>query len=96
MTADRSGTPLAQKLGIRENSVLVVPNDSGHLDEVVAQLPPDPSKRTGARGAANIALSFTSAHHRQERRIAVVGRLIHPGARCGWRGRNPPRRYPQT
>jgi hypothetical protein len=78
MTAGYSGTPLDQKLGIRKDSVLVVLDDPGHFAETVAPLPPGVEVRTTARGKADVAVFFTTARRDLERRIAVLGRLVHP------------------
>jgi hypothetical protein len=78
MTAGYSGTPLAKKLGVVEGGVLVVIDDPGHFADIVAPLPPAVRVRTAARGKADVAVFFTKRRRELERRIATLGRLIHP------------------
>ncbi len=78
MNAGYSGTPLAEKLGIRKGDTLVVLHDPGHFADMVAPLPPAVKVRTSARGKADVAVFFTTARRDLERRIDTLGRLIHP------------------
>lgn len=78
MTAGYSGTPLAKKLGITSGSVLAVLGDPGNFGEMVAPLPREVTVRSTARGKANVAVFFTTERRDLERRIATLGRLVHP------------------
>lgn len=78
MTAGYSGTPLAEKLGITSGAAVVVLNDPGHFADLVDPLPEGVTVRTAARGKAGVAVFFTEERRLLERRIATLGRLIHP------------------
>lgn len=78
MTAGYSGTPLASKLGIKPGTVVMVINDPGHFEALVAPLPDDVSVRTTARGLADVAVFFTDERQELERRIESLARAIFP------------------
>lgn len=80
MTAGYSGTPLPQKLGIKEGDVVAVVNDPGHFGELVTPLPDGVTLRAGARGKADVVALFTKSEAELKRRINTIGRMIFPDA----------------
>ena len=80
MTAGYSGTPLFQKLGIKEGDVVAVLNDPGFFVQLVEPLPGPVTWRSSARGKANVVTLFTKRRSELERRIDSLGRMIYPSA----------------
>ena len=78
MTAGYSGTPLPQKLGLEQETVLVVIDDPGHFLELVSPLPDGVEIRTNARGKADTVVFFTKERTRLEARIEPLARMIFP------------------
>jgi hypothetical protein len=73
--AGYSGTPLAQKLGIKEGSTLAL------LDEpsgTVAPLPKDVTVKRQARGSADVAVAFFTDRAALERRVGALSKMIFP------------------
>ncbi|NNF62686.1 MAG: DUF3052 family protein [Acidimicrobiia bacterium] len=79
MAAGYSGTPLATKLGIKPSSTLLVVNDPGHFDEIVAPLPPGVARRKRAsRGGVNVVVLFVRSRGELDRRIDVMTKAVFP------------------
>jgi hypothetical protein len=78
--AGYSGTPLAQKLGIKEGSTLAL------LDEpsgTVAPLPAGVTVKRQARGSADVAVAFFTDRAALERRVWALSKMIFPdGGLC--------------
>ena len=77
-TAGYSGTPLARKLGIKEESVVAV---SGGPDGFLAALEPIPPGvvfRRRVQGRLDVVVFFTKARSRLEDRAEALGRAIFP------------------
>jgi hypothetical protein len=73
--AGYSGTPLPQKLGIREGStVALVAAPPG----VIGGLPPGVTVKHQARGSADVVVAFFTERREFERRVEVLGRMIFP------------------
>ena len=71
-TAGHSGTPLAQKLGIKEgHSVAVLGAPTGFANTLEG-LPPDVKVRTTTRGTNNVVVSFHTQRHDLERRVPTL------------------------
>jgi hypothetical protein len=73
--AGYSGTPLAQKLGIKEGSTLAL------LDEppgTVAPLPTGVTVKRQARGSADVAVAFFTDRAALERRVGALSKMIVP------------------
>jgi hypothetical protein len=73
--AGYSGTPLAQKLGIKEGSTLAL------LDEpsgTVAPLPAGVTVKRQARGSADVAVAFFTDRAALERRVGGLSKMIFP------------------
>ena len=73
-----SGTPLAQKLGIKAGHIVVVARDPGHFESLVAPLPEGVRLRRQARGRADVAVLFTTRRAELEQRLHPFARVIHP------------------
>jgi hypothetical protein len=73
--AGYSGTPLARKLGVKEQTTLAlfdVPAD------VLIELPPEVTVKRAARGQADVVLAFFSRRVRFTQRVAQLGRMVYP------------------
>jgi hypothetical protein len=73
--AGYSGTPLAQKLGIKQGSTLAL------LDEpsgTVAPLPTGVTVTRQARGSADVAVAFFTDRAALERRVGALSKMIFP------------------
>jgi hypothetical protein len=73
--AGYSGTPLAQKLGIRDGSVLVL---LGEPAGVITDLPQGVTVRRRAQGHADVVVAFFVARAKFEQRIGALGRMVFP------------------
>lgn len=78
MAAGYSGTPLAQKLGIGEESRVTVINEPDDFGELLAPIPGGVDFRSTLRGHADVVVFFTTQRREFERRIAAAGRAIFP------------------
>jgi hypothetical protein len=73
--AGYSGTPLAQKLGIKEGSTLALLDaPSG----TVAPLPSGVRVKRQARGSADVAVAFFTDRAALERRVGALSKMIFP------------------
>lgn len=81
--AGYSGTPLPRKLGIKEGHRVAVFDAPGHIDELLADLPPSVlMKGPGGRGRFDVILAFVSREidlvsrfDRARRRMEIDGGL---------------------
>jgi hypothetical protein len=74
-TAGYSGTPLAQKLGIKEGSTLaLIAEPKG----VVAPLPAGVRVKRQVRGVADVVVAFFTEPRAFERRIEPLGKMVFP------------------
>lgn len=74
---DYSGTPLAEKLGIRPGHVIaLVDAPEGFLDAL--KLPEGVIVRKGARGSIDVAVLFASSRARLTRRFQTLMRALDP------------------
>lgn len=64
MTAGYSGTPLPQKLGIKDGSRVALLNAPVGFDDVLGELPPRVSTRTRATGEADVIVLFATKFSR--------------------------------
>lgn len=75
--AGYSGTPLPRKLGITEGSRVAIVGDPGHAEALLEPLPEGAGFVTRA-AAADVIVFFTTSRRLLERRIAALGKAIHP------------------
>ena len=73
--AGYSGTPLATKLGIGEESVVAL---IGAPDGVITDLPPGATVKCRASGRADVVVAFFTARTELERRIDALGAMVFP------------------
>jgi hypothetical protein len=73
--AGYSGTPLPKKLGIKEDSTLVL---LGAAPGVIAGLPPGVNVKRQARGSADVVVAFFTERRDFERRIDALARMVFP------------------
>lgn len=73
MNAGYSGTPLAQKLGIREGHTLVL---LGAPDGLQLDLPPGVTTRVQARGTADVVVYFTKERRALEQRLDALVKVL--------------------
>jgi hypothetical protein len=80
-TAGYSGTPLARKLGIRADSVVVLLGAPEGFEARLDDLPDGVSFRRRARGRFGLAITFQTERATLERRLpALLGALDRDGA----------------
>jgi hypothetical protein len=73
--AGYSGSPLAKKLGINEEStVVLIAAPAG----VIAGLPATVEFRRQARGFADVVVAFFTERKELERRIGALGKMVFP------------------
>jgi hypothetical protein len=77
--AGYSGTPLAQKLGIKPGSALFVVAAPGHYDELLAPLP-EGVKRVRKIDAADVAHFFETSRARMEKDLRAAVPKLQPDA----------------
>jgi hypothetical protein len=73
--AGYSGTPLADKLGIREGSAVAILSAPS---EFFLELPPDVRVRRQARGAADVVLAFFVQQKKLDQRLPQLGAMVFP------------------
>lgn len=78
MTAGYSGTPLAKKLGIKENHVVVTVNASDDYRRLIEPLPDGVTLTDEPRSNADIIHFFTNSRDELARGLAKYMRLIGP------------------
>lgn len=75
----RSGKPLAQKLGVKPGSTLVLIDPPDGIESTLAPLPDGVRLRTGNRGARETTLWFVTARRDCERRFQAVAKAVGEG-----------------
>jgi CheY-like chemotaxis protein len=75
----RSGTPLAQKLGIREGTTIALLDAPAGIEETLAPLPGEVTLRRGNRGAREMTLWFVISRAELERRFDAVAGTVGEG-----------------
>ncbi len=73
-----SGTPLAKKLGIKEDMLVALVSAPDDLETKLAPIPEGVRFRSGLRGKANVALLFVKREADLRRRVPPAGRAIFP------------------
>jgi hypothetical protein len=73
--AGYSGTPLPQKLGIKEGTTVALFSAPDGVFEV---LPAGVTVRRGGRGRADVVVAFFTRRSDLERRIDALGQMIFP------------------
>jgi hypothetical protein len=80
-TAGYSGTPLPDKLGIRDGDIVAVVGDPGHAAALIAPLP-DGARLVAGERAANVLVFFTTERSALAARIDALGAAIFPDGSC--------------
>ena len=75
--AGYSGTPLPQKLGIREGDEICVVDDPGSARELIAPLP-DGAAFADDPGSAQVVVLFVTERRAFEARAESLGRAVFP------------------
>lgn len=73
-----SGTPLPKKLGITAGSTLLVLNDPGHAEQLLAPLPYAVKLAGRMRGHADVVLFFARDRAAVTRRVPQLWKVIAP------------------
>jgi len=84
--AGYSGTPLAQKLGIKAGATVALIDAPEGFTATLEGLPEGVTFRTALRGSADVAVCFVTQRRVLERRIEGLGRMVFPdgAAWIGW------------
>jgi hypothetical protein len=77
--AGYSGRPLPQKLGIKEETAVVLVDAPEGAEELLAPLPAGVTLRRGNRGRRELTLWFVASRAELERRFAAVARAVGEG-----------------
>jgi hypothetical protein len=75
IVAGYSGTPLPNKLGVKEATTLALLHAP---PGVITEWPPGVVVKHAARGKADVVVAFFTARSELERRLQVLGRMIFP------------------
>jgi hypothetical protein len=75
--AGYSGTPLPQKLGVREGDLVCVVDDPGNARELISPLPPGATFAGDPRSAQVVAL-FVAERRALEEQIDELGQAVFP------------------
>jgi hypothetical protein len=75
VSAGYSGTSLLKKLGVKDDSTLVL---VGEPPGVIGEVPAGVTVRRQARGAADVVVGFFRRRQDLERRIGALSRMIYP------------------
>ena len=78
MPAGYNGTPLPEKLGIKEGHVVALVDPPGHIDALLVPMPDDVQLRSGARGKPDVSLVFCRTHRDLDRRATQLWGLAFP------------------
>lgn len=78
MTAGYSGTPLAKKLGIVEDSRVALIDEPSDFRDLLDPLPPGIEISTTLRGRSDVVVLFVIRRAQMARRVDAAGRAIHP------------------
>jgi hypothetical protein len=73
-----SGTPLAQKLGIKDGSRVALLGAPDGFDDVLAPLPDGVRILRRLSGGLDVAVLFVTERRELERRFAAVAEAVHP------------------
>ncbi len=76
--AGYSETPLTRKLGIVAGSTLLVLNDPGHAEQLLAPLPDGVRLVRRLRGSADVVLLFARDRAAVSRRLPTLWKVIAP------------------
>ncbi len=76
--AGYSGTPLAQKLGIKSGGRVALVRAPEGFERALAPLPDGVLLRTQARGAHDVVVFFATRRAELERRFDALARSVHP------------------
>jgi hypothetical protein len=76
--AGYSGTPLPQKLGIRDGERVAFVNEPPEFKKLLGKLPTGVEVRTQARGSLDVVVFFTKKRADLERRIGALAAAIEP------------------
>jgi len=74
------GTPLAEKLGIRASSRVVLVNEPADYRALVAPLPPDVTFEARASARTDLVHCFVTAEAELHRRLATFRKRLKPDA----------------
>jgi hypothetical protein len=77
-SAGYSGTPLAKKLGIREEARLALVGAPAGFDRTLGRLPTGVEVRRHARGRADVIVCFVTRRVELARRFATLKRALEP------------------
>jgi hypothetical protein len=75
-----SGTPLATKLGIKQDQRLAFPGAPEGFQELLGELPPGARVRGRVRGPLEVIVFFTKSRAELERRLPALRRAMTPAA----------------
>jgi CheY-like chemotaxis protein len=75
----RSGKPLAEKIGVKAGSTLVLIDAPDRIGQALAPLPENVTLRCGNRGARETTLWFVTTRCELERRFATVAKAVGEG-----------------
>ena len=81
MSAGYSGTPLPQKLGIKEGSRVGLVDAPEGFEEVLGPLPEGARVRTRLRGPLDVIVCFTVSRAKLERRLRRLREALDPAGR---------------
>ena len=76
MSVGYSGTPLARKLGIKEETRLAILGAPDGFDDVLGALPPGVEVRTRAQGTFDVVLCFLTTARELDRRFPTLMRIL--------------------
>ena len=77
LDAGYSGTPLTQKLGIREGDAVCIIDDPGNARELISPLPPG-ARLAGDPRSAQVVVLFVTARRALEAQVDELGQAIYP------------------
>jgi hypothetical protein len=77
VTVGYSGTPLARKLGVGDGSTVRLVGAPDDFEQTLAAPPTATVRRTGSY-AADVVVLFTTRYADLERRVAPLGKAVHP------------------
>jgi hypothetical protein len=78
--AGYSGTPLAEKLGIKEGHRVAFPSAPDGFRELLGELPEDVAVKSRASGPLDVIVFFTKSRAALERRLPALRRAMDPAA----------------
>lgn len=79
MSAGYSGKPLAQKLGVKPDSAVVMVDAPEGAEGLLAPLPDGVALRRGNRGRREMTIWFVTSRRAFERRFEAVARAVGEG-----------------